>query len=88
VCAPHPCGPDDETCSDYVPQASSQNHKQISISKNNSCQLPDWLFTRQLLVMVLGMIMAVWCSGLTAWWLKIHSLTPTTKTITKSGLVR
>ncbi|MBV9386443.1 MAG: hypothetical protein JOZ78_08455 [Chroococcidiopsidaceae cyanobacterium CP_BM_ER_R8_30] len=88
VCGPHPYGPDSETCSDYLPKVSNRKQGQATKNRLSRNRYPDWEFWQAFLVMVLGMLTGVLSSGFIAWWLTTHFSIPTTKTITRHGLVR
>ena len=88
VCGPHPYGPDNETCSDYASKVSSLNQEKTTRNRWSRTHYPDWEFWRAFLVMVLGILIGTLGSSFIAWWLATHFSAPTTKIITKSGLVR
>jgi len=87
VCGLHPYGPGSETCSDYAPKACGLNQSQTSRDRRNSRQSHDWKVWQQLLM--LGMLAAIFGSGCLIGWLTTHySIAPTTKTTTRTGLLR
>lgn len=87
-CGPNPYGVDSETCSDYVPKASSLSEGQITKDRWSSQLYFDWEVGRQFLVMLLGMLIGVLGSGCLAVCLTTHSTAPTTKTVSQSEWVR
>lgn len=88
VCGPHPYGPDSETCSDYVLRVSSLNQERTTKNRWSRTHYSNWEFWRAFLVMVSGILIGTLSSSFIAWWLATHFPAPTTKTSTKSGLVR